>query len=117
MTLSLVGGPKFVPVVVAAGFIECAEVAEPGLGPELPATFEAGLLLPTSRFDRARANRPSAAGHPLVAHPFRMALKGVLLPPNDLANFAPGVPKPRHLAQGFLFLAPAQFMPQGFDPA
>ena len=28
LTLSLVGGPEFVPMVIAAGFIKCAEIAK-----------------------------------------------------------------------------------------
>lgn len=52
-TLSLVGGPKLVPMAVAAGFIQRAEVAKAGLSPELPAAFEPRLLLTAGRFDRS----------------------------------------------------------------
>ena len=45
LTLSLIGGPKFVPVVISASFIEGAEIAKTFSGPELPATFEPALLL------------------------------------------------------------------------
>ena len=47
LTLSLIGGPKFVPVVISTSFIEGAKVAETFCGPELPATFEPTLFLAT----------------------------------------------------------------------
>jgi len=45
LTLFLILGPKFVPMVIAAGFIQGTEATEAFGGPELSGTFETTLLL------------------------------------------------------------------------
>ena len=49
--MSLVWAPKLVPVAVAAGFVERAQVAKAFFGPELAAAFEAALLLAACRLN------------------------------------------------------------------
>jgi len=62
-------------VVVAAGFIQCAEVSKTGSGPELPAAFEPDLLLAAGRFYGSRADGPSSPGDLLIIHPTGMGFK------------------------------------------
>jgi hypothetical protein len=45
LTLFLIFGPEFVPMVIAASFIQGTEAAETFGGPELSGTFETTLLL------------------------------------------------------------------------
>ena len=45
LTLFLIWGPKFVPMVIAAGFVQGTEATEAFGGPELSGAFETTLLL------------------------------------------------------------------------
>src|SRR5262245_22708706 len=116
LTLSLVCRPKFVPVVIAPGFIQSAEVAQSRFGPELAAAFETTLLLTTSRFNRSRPDGPAASGDFLVVHPVGIGLKIVLFTMDHLPRLATPFLELEDLAQDLALLSVSELMPQGFHP-
>ena len=103
-------------MVVAAGFIQRAEVAKAFLGPELSAAFEATLFLTAGRFDRPRTDGPSAFCNRLVVHPTGMGFEVVLFAPDHLASFTASLLESRNLAQGLPFLAVPHLVPERLDP-
>lgn len=102
--------------MVAAGFIQRAEITQTDFGPELAAAFEPALLLATGGFDRPGTNGPAAPGHRLVVHPTGLAGKVILFPPNHSPHFSASFRKSRDLAQRALFLAMAQLVSERDHP-
>src|SRR5947207_1911453 len=103
-------------MVVAAGFVECAEVAKAFLGPELATAFEATLLLPACRLDGARADGPSSFGKLLIIHPTGVRFEIVLFTPNQLAGFSATFLDSSNLAQDLVFLTVPHLVAQWFNP-
>src|ERR1700691_4965389 len=103
-------------MVIAAGFIEGDQVTESLLSPELAGTFEPALLLTTSRFSRAGANRPALAGNALVIHPGGVVGKIVLLPGQHFTRCSAFLFQPSQLGQHFLFLSVPELMQPRFHP-
>ena len=103
-------------MAVAAGFIERTEVTEPLFGPELPAPFEAALLLAACRFDGSGADGPSSFCDLLVVHPTGMRFKVVLFAPDHFASFTRSFLELGNLAQCLFFLTVSHLVPEWFNP-
>src|SRR5512142_909218 len=74
-------------------------MAQTSLRPELARSLEASLALPTSRFDRATANGPTAIRYRLVVHSPRLTGKIVLFLAHHLTQLPPGSLQRRNLLQ------------------
>src|ERR1041384_7928972 len=103
-------------MVVASGFIQRAEAAQSRAGPERPATFEAALLLPTGRFDGARANGPPLAGDLLVVHARGVPGKIILFARDGFPSLTRAFLESSHLPKHARLATVPQVVPLGFNP-